>query len=300
MSARIINVARCSFHDGPGVRSVVYFKGCNLSCKWCHNPESQSALPEILYHESKCIHCGLCHVTCAACHAVENGTHVFDRALCTRCGKCAEACPTRALSLCGTEYDADALLQEIRADKDYFDESGGGVTFSGGECLLFPAFLREILTKCRQNGIHTAIETALDVPYSSIESVASLADLFLIDIKHMDSGMHKAYTGSGNERILDNIRRLAAAHPRLLFRVPLIPQVNDRWDNLKQTAEFALSVSDTARVELLKYNPLAENKYRALERTHCKYGEPQTNDRLGKLCKDLNDAVGKEVVYFTP
>lgn len=301
MTARLINIARGSMHDGPGVRTVVYFKGCNLSCRWCHNPESQAFAPEMVFHESRCIGCGRCVAICPQRHVVRDGAHVYLRENCLLCGRCAEVCPNEALSLCGEEYTLERLMREIQKDSHYYAQSGGGVTFSGGECLLFPDFLAEILHMCRAEGIHTAVESALHVPYENIARVAPDVCLFLADVKHMDSAVHKSCTGEENGRILDNIRRLAADGSRdLLLRVPLIPGVNDGEENLRRTVEFAKNLPGGARkVELLKYNNLASSKYESIGRQAELFASgPQTNERMDALCARLNAQAGEQLVYY--
>lgn len=301
MTARLINIARGSMHDGPGVRTVVYFKGCNLVCRWCHNPESQAFAPEVVFHESKCIGCGRCVSLCPERHVVRDGGHVFLREDCVLCGRCVEACPNEALSLCGEEYTPQRLFREIVKDRHYYAQSGGGVTFSGGECLLFLEFLAEMLRMCRGEGIHTAVESALHVPYENIERVSDDVCLFLADVKHMDPAVHRTYTGVTNERILDNIRRLASDSSRqILLRVPLIPGVNDGEENLLRTAEFAKTLPGGARrVELLKYNNLASSKYVSIGRQAELFASgPQPNEWMDALCARLNAQAGEELVYY--
>ena len=197
MTATIFDIQRCSFVDGPGIRTTVFFKGCNLRCAWCHNPESQSAHPEMLYYRDKCVGCGKCREKCP------NGLEKCDL-----CGKCEPYCAADARRVCGKSYTVDEILGEVLADKPFYETSGGGVTFSGGECLLHPEFLRGLLQKCKENGLHTAVDTAGHVPFSAFEHVLPYTDLFLYDIKLMDTQAHRTYVGVENTLILENLARL--------------------------------------------------------------------------------------------
>ncbi len=178
VTPRISNISRTSLHDGPGIRTVVYFKGCTLRCKWCHNPETFSALPEILYASVKCIHCGKCVEQCPEHHKISGNDMLFLREGCTACGRCAAGCPSMALSLCGEEKTADELFAEIQKDAHYYAVSGGGVTFSGGECLLYPEYLAQVARKCKENRIDTAVESAFCVPWENVMRVLPFVDLF--------------------------------------------------------------------------------------------------------------------------
>ncbi len=257
----IFSVTRMSLHDGPGSRTVVFFKGCNMRCQWCHNPEGLEAQRSILYNPNKCLHCGACAAVCGniALHAQVE----IDREKCIRCGKCASECVTGALSVVGEEMTAQELVKLILKDRHYYKRTGGGVTFSGGECLLYPEYLSQVLAACREQGVHTLVESALNVPWEHVEQVLPLTDQFFVDVKHMDSEMHRRYTGAGNERILENIRRLASLHPDVAIRIPVIPHVNDDAENLRRTEAFARECG-IGRVEKLTYNNLAGPKYAGL------------------------------------
>ena len=198
-TANIFDIQRNSFVDGPGIRTTVFFKGCNLHCTWCHNPESQSAKPEMMFYKNKCTGCGKCREKCP--NALEK---------CELCGKCTIYCPHDAREICGKEYTVDEVLKEILKDKTFYDNSGGGVTFSGGECMLQIDFLEEILKECKKNGIHTAVDTAGHVPFEFFERIIPYTDLFLYDVKCFDSDKHRQYTGVENQLILKNLKRLLA------------------------------------------------------------------------------------------
>lgn len=300
MKQTVFNIARGSLSDGNGIRTVVYLKGCPLSCKWCHNPESWSAKPQVLFYPSKCIGCGRCLDVCEfGCHKNQNGEHIFDRTDCTGCLSCADACPSGALQSCGKQTSVDEIYTEIKKDIHYFQKSSGGVTFSGGEALIHPDFLKEILTLCKKDGIHTAIETSLFAPFENIEKIANLIDLFIVDIKLFDSNKHKEFTGVSNQKILENLTRLSAIHPNLWIRIPLIPDVNDDEQNLIDTARFIKSLgSCVKKVELLKYNNLAPSKYRALGIYDDIFEKlPQPKEVMKQKAKVLSDILGDIVSY---
>lgn len=265
MKATIFNIARCSLHDGDGIRTVVYFKGCNLRCQWCHNPEGIAGGREILYHAGRCIKCGRCVTICPGHHQISGDEMAYIRQGCTKCGKCVAACPNEALSACGKQMTTGEVFGEISKDMHYFKASGGGVTFSGGECLLHPEFLLDLLVKCKEAGINTAVETAFHIPWGNIETVRNQVDTFIIDIKHCNGETHRQLTGVTNTLILDNINRISKCHQRIILRIPLIPGLNDDDGNLLGTARLINSFgAGIQMVELLKYNNMAGNKYAAL------------------------------------
>ena len=259
MEGLVFSVVRTSLHDGPGIRTVIYFKGCTLHCAWCHNPEGIAVHPEILRYPDRCIGCEHCVSVCP--EHIRCGLRL---PVCRHCGQCAEACPGEALVTCGKQYTVDSLMEIIRKDKIYYKRSGGGVTFSGGECLLQSEFVAALAKACRDEGIHTACETALHVSRTHVSAMTEHIDLFYADLKHMDPDVHKRWTGADNRRILDNIRFLSEEHPNVIVRIPLIPGVNDDEENLSASAEFIADCgSGIQAVELLRYNELAASKYAA-------------------------------------
>lgn len=293
LMATITNITRGSLHDGPGVRSVVYFKGCGLRCKWCHNPETLSAKKEILYTPQKCIGCGRCIDECPEHHFEEGGRILFSVNGCIACGRCAKVCPTSALCLCGEEISTEKLFFEINKDVHYFKKSGGGVTFSGGECLLYSDFIAEIEKRCCENNIHTAIETALFVPWENIEKVLLFTDLFFVDLKISNTEKHKKFTSQDNNIIMENIMKLSQIHKNIILRIPVIPSVND---SEKDIIGFAKSINcfgkGITKVELLKYNNLAEEKYNLCFRKYTKFSEAaQTNEEMNKICASLANKI---------
>ena len=251
--AMIFDIERNSYVDGPGIRTTVFFKGCNLRCAWCHNPESQSPKPQMMFYKNKCTGCGKCKEKCP--HSLEE---------CELCGKCTLYCPHDAREICGKEYTVDEVLREILKDKAFYDNSGGGVTFSGGECMLQIDFLEEILKACKENGIHTAVDTAGHVPFERFERIIPYTNLFLYDVKCYDSDMHKQYTGVGNDLILENLRRLLAAGKSIWVRIPIIASVNDSAKEMQRIKDFLCSCGMPEKIELLPYHAMGEHKYAAI------------------------------------
>jgi len=252
-TATIFDIERNSYVDGPGIRTTVFFKGCNLHCSWCHNPESQSPNPQMLVYKNKCTGCGKCKEKCP--NALET---------CSLCGRCTLYCPHDARDVCGKEYTVDEVMREILKDKVFYENSGGGVTFSGGECMLQIDFLEAILKECKNNGVHTAVDTAGHVPYERFERILPYTDLFLYDIKCFDSEKHKQYTGVGNELILENLKRLLATDKSVWIRIPIIPTVNDTEEEIRSIRSFLLSCGTPEKVELLPYHAMGEHKYAAI------------------------------------
>ncbi len=299
--APITNISRGSLHDGPGVRSVVYFKGCGLHCAWCHNPETISLSPMILYAPTKCIRCGRCVALCPEEHEIVGDDMVYHRNACTVCGKCADACPAGALTLCGKSMTIDEVMREIRKDRHYYTQSGGGVTLSGGECLLHPAFCEELLRTCKAEGIGTAIESALHVPFSHIEAVAPHVDTFFADMKIPEGRKHREYTGQDNTLILENLEKLSKMRKSIIIRIPLIPTVNDAIEDMMLFAERIRPLGDgIAGIELLKYNYLAEMKYTLAGMEYHSFGkEAQADAAIRQLARTLENAIdGRFPVYF--
>ena len=252
MKATIFEIQRTSFVDGPGIRTTVFFKGCKMKCKWCHNPESQQPQPQLMYYKNKCTGCGKCMEVCP-----------FNLKKCELCGECVKHCPHEARKICGREYTIDEIFTEVSKDKLFYDTSGGGVTFSGGECMLQIDFLAEILKKCKENGINTAVDTAGNVPWDYFEKILPYTDLFLYDIKAVDSEIHKNFTGVSNNLILNNLTGLFARTANIRIRIPIIPGVNDTTAETRNIKKF-LSEYKPLEIELLPYHSMGEHKYDAL------------------------------------
>jgi len=258
----VFDIQRCSVHDGPGIRTTVFLKGCNLRCFWCHNPESWRMGRDLLFYPQKCIGCGKCFDICPLrCHALNNGVHEIDRKKCTVCGACAKRCWPGALVLSGKERTVEDVMKSVRADAAFYRNSGGGMTVSGGEPLLQLEFTLALLKAAKEEGIHTALDTAGHVDFALFEQVLPYVDLLLFDCKCMDSGTHRAATGAGNERILGNLRQLGRGSTPVWVRVPVIPGVNDTEQNMLALREFLSDLPAVKRLDLLAYHNLGAGKH---------------------------------------
>lgn len=249
MQGTLFDIQKFSLQDGPGLRTTVFFKGCNLRCRWCHNPESWMPAPQLLKFEEKCTGCGVCSQVC---------THET----CILCGTCAETCIAGARTVCGREYTAEEVMTLLLKDAPFYEKSGGGVTFSGGECMLQPEFLAELLQACRQKGISTAVDTAGCVPYQCFEQILPDTDLFLYDIKCISAELHREFTGVDNGVILENYHRLLSSGARVWVRIPVIPGFNDTTEEMAKLHSF-LARYRPEKVELLAYHSLGNSKHQA-------------------------------------
>jgi pyruvate formate lyase activating enzyme len=254
---------RFSLHDGPGIRTTVFLKGCPLHCPWCHNPESQSYQPEAMYVPEQCISCQQC---CSVCNSGalhwDNGPQ-RDAARCIFCSACAEACPAEARKLIGKPIEVTALVEKIRRDTVFFDESGGGVTFSGGEPLVQPRFLEAALAACKSEGIHTVVDTCGYASSTVLRRVMPHVDQFLYDLKLADDLRHQRVTGVSNSSILENLRILAREHSAVVVRIPVIPGINDDDENLEQSLQLIAGLG-LRRLDLLAFHATGSEKYHRL------------------------------------
>lgn len=259
----VFNIQRFSIYDGPGVRTSIFFKGCNLTCRWCHNPESIPSDPVLEYYPERCIGCGRCFAVCpAGAHKFdENNRHIVDRDLCTNCLRCADTCFAEALTGVGQPMTADELVEAVMTDMPYYERSGGGVTFTGGECMIQHDFLLEVMQKLKVKKVHTAVDTAGNVPWEWFESVLPVTDLFLYDVKAANPSVHKRWTGVSNLQILENLHKLVQQGQRIWIRVPFIPGCNDR--EMSAVADLIAPLS-VERVDIMPYHKLGEGKYAAL------------------------------------
>ncbi|WP_066650067.1 glycyl-radical enzyme activating protein [Christensenella timonensis] len=293
MEGCVFDIQRFCVHDGPGIRTTVFLKGCPLRCKWCCNPESMHAKPEVLFNPELCIGCGACAAACTA-GAVRGGDGM-DRSICTGCGKCAEECYADARYVKGGYMTPAQVLDEVLKDTTFYERTGGGVTFSGGEPLLQVDFLEETLALCRENGLGTAIETCGNVPYASFERIANLVDLFLFDIKSTDSKKHLEYTGVENRQILDNCEQLAKIAKRVVVRVPVIPEFNFDTGELGNIVRFAEKIG-VDEVNFLPYHRMAANKYSFLNRAYWDPGIERLDESEVENCiKGILTSVRMEI-----
>lgn len=286
ININIFDIQHCSHHDGPGIRTVVFFKGCGMRCLWCQNPESQNFEKDLLFYEEKCIKCEKCIKNCPNnCHVIlKNGQHYIDRESCTKCGKCTEVCYSDALQLIGEERTIDSIMEEIMKDFEFYSLSGGGVTLSGGEPLLQEKGCYEILKKSKEKSISTAIETAGNVKFSAFTKVIPFTDYLLFDIKTTNNDIHKSVCGVPNLQILNNLEKLSKSKVNLIIRVTVIPGVNDNKDEIKNIADRVKSFSNLIGFELIPFHRLGKSKYRALGR---KYGYGYTEESTLKKLEEL-------------
>lgn len=273
VTGRIFNIQRFSIHDGPGIRTTIFLKGCNLACEWCHNPESRKAAQEIQFFPQKCVLCMACMEASPRVHYIgREGEHVFDREALAQGGPDAtsdgvDECLYDALVHVAKFAKVSEVVETAMKDADYYRNSGGGVTFSGGEPLLQKEFVREVATELKARGVHTALDTAAHVEWAELEFVLPCIDLVLLDLKVMDAAIHRRYTGVTNERILSNARRLAESDVDLIVRIPVIPTVNATEENMRETAEFVKDFPRLRWVELLPYHDMGVDKHASLGRS---------------------------------
>jgi pyruvate formate lyase activating enzyme len=279
-----------SIQDGPGLRRTVFMKGCPLRCKWCHNPESLNAAPELLTRDAKCVACGKCAGVCPAnAITIIEGVRKIDREKCTRCFECVQACPSGALERVGTTVTVDEVIAEIEKDEVFYRHSGGGVTISGGEPLLQGPFTLRILQACKQRNLYTALDTSGHAPWITLESTLPYVDLLLYDVKHIDPELHKEGTGTDNRLILENLHRIPRS-VELWLRVPLITGFNDSVENIRSTVELGLQVH-AEKISLLPYHDYALGKYAGLGREYLPRDaaspDPDLVEKLRKMSENL-------------
>lgn len=258
----ISNIQRFSLDDGEGIRTTIFFKGCNLKCKWCHNPECIRFGQTLQFKQSSCVSCGKCEEVCPhGVHSFKGSRHIIDRSKCISCGKCVDYCSTESLEIIGEIKSADEIMTVILKDVDYYKSSNGGVTFSGGEPMLSLPMLKDLLIRCKAHDLRTAVDTAGNVDFSLYQEIIPYTDVFLVDLKLWDEKKHQYYTGGSNRRIKENIQKLSDANKRIIIRIPVIGSVNDDLDELSMMADFLKSIPMVELVQLLPYHQYGVGKY---------------------------------------
>lgn len=270
ISGTVLNISRYAIHDGPGIRTTVFLKGCPLSCWWCHNPESMSPDPRIAIRLSRCIRCAACQAKCPN-HAIslsDDEGMITDEESCRHCFACTDVCPADAREIIGRRMTVGEVMAEVKKDVPFYDESGGGVTFSGGEPLAQPEFLLELLDACGRIDLHGTVDTSGYAKKEILLQVADKTDLFLYDLKHMDPDLHLQYTGVGNEVILDNLKALSCRDVAFRVRFPLIPGINDDPKNVESMAAFLQKLHRVCSIDILPYHDVATSKYQRFGYTY--------------------------------
>jgi len=295
----VLRLERFAIHDGPGIRTVVFLKGCPLRCLWCSTVDSQLMHPEPEYYAEKCTGCRRCVEACVAkaISVTSDGKVATDRRICAFCGKCVEQCPAGARKMAGVEMTVDQVMKEVEKDSVFYASSGGGVTLSGGEATMQPGFTMEIIRRCKERGIHTCMETCGYAKWPVFDAIIQLLDMVYVDLKHISPVEHKRLTGRSNRLILDNVRKACVKYPgkQLIIRIPVIPGCNDSSENIAGTAEFVSRLSGEHRIELLPYHRLGTHKYEVLSR-HYPLGDLQTPSETHMAAlEDLIKSYGVQV-----
>ena len=286
MTGRVFDIKRYSIHDGPGIRTTVFLKGCALNCFWCHNPESVDPGPELMHWPGRCARCYACVAACPKGAIAKDaaGAVVVDRTRCDLCGKCAEACLYDAMQIVGREMSVDEVLDEVEKDRIFYEQSGGGVTLSGGDPAVQSAFAEALLDGCRQRGLRTAVDTAGSSQNGALERLAAKTDLVLFDLKVMDDARHREWTGVSNAAILANLERLAEGRTEVWVRIPLVRGVNDDEDNIRRTTALLTSLGTIKRIGLLPYHSGGLEKARRIGKEACfRRFEPPSEERLAAI-----------------
>ena len=296
----IFDIKKYALHDGPGIRTTVFLKGCPLRCLWCHNPEGQNPGREIMLRPGRCLEgCSRCVHICPSGAISKAGSFpVIDASRCDCCGLCAEACPSEALEMIGKEMTAAEVIEEVMKDFIFYEQSGGGVTFSGGEPLMQPEFLEEALILAKKNHLHTVVDTCGEARFNFFVRLLPLVDLFLYDLKIMDGEKHKKFTGQDNRLILENLKKLVSLTKNVIIRIPIIPTINDDEENLRAMSEFIASLGLIKGIELLPYHTLGRDKYARMGREYMLFNlkkpSPEEMQRVASYFEErkLSVAIG--------
>ena len=294
MKGLIFDIKRYAIHDGPGIRTTVFFKGCPLRCPWCHNPEGQEPKPEIAWHFKRCPReCRDCLSVCPENAIKKIGKSVkIDLSKCDLCGKCSDICVYEALEIVGKERTVQEVMNEVEKDRIFFENSGGGVTFSGGEPLMQPDFLEALLEQCKKRNIRTALDTCGYDSSETLEKISDKVDLFLYDIKLINDKKHKKYVVASNSIILENLKKLSKKGMKIIIRVPLIAGVNDDDDNIRKISEFLLSLKNLKQINLLPYHKGGAEKYKRLKKKNPPHSFMATSVERTKKIKNMLEDYG--------
>lgn len=290
----VINIQKYSVHDGPGIRTTVFFKGCPLNCWWCHNPESQRKEHEIMFFKEKCTGCGVCVKRCPQ-NAIEikDNYPVVNKDKCNLCGKCTDFCPNNARQYVGKDMTENEIFKELMKDEIFYEESGGGVTFSGGEPMLHADLINEVLNQCRIKGVHTAIDTSGYVSWDKFDKIRDKVDLFLYDLKLMDNERHKKYIGVDNKIILENLKKLSDNGHNIYIRMPIIVGVNDDDENIDKAIKF-ISELNIIQVNLLPYHKMGMDKYKRINMKYKLSGDEKPSDeKMNEIANKFKKAAIK-------
>ncbi|WP_312702194.1 trans-4-hydroxy-L-proline dehydratase activase [Sedimentibacter sp.] len=295
MDTVIFNIQKFSIHDGPGIRTTVFFKGCPLKCLWCHNPESQEYEKQILHDPDKCVLCGTCVKVCPHnAIKIENNVLSTDMAKCDFCGLCEVYCIQEARQIVGKCYEVDDVVKEVIKDKIFYEKSGGGVTVSGGEPLMFVDYVEELFKKLKEENIHTAVDTCGAVNFESLERIAPYTDLFLYDIKLMDDEKHKKFIKASNKVILENLKKLSKIHNNINIRMPIIEGVNADVDHIEKVIDFIKDLN-IKKINLLPYHDIAKHKYKKLDMRYEEEKMSKPSEEKMQSFKSMFESKGYEV-----
>lgn len=290
ISGWIFDIKRFAVHDGPGIRTTIFLKGCSLQCQWCHNPESIHRYPELFINAERCIGCNTCVAVCpnGAHRLTSTGKKSFDRNQCTTCGQCVEHCYAGALLMAGRYVTIEDVMAVIREDATFYALSNGGITLSGGEPLVQDKFAVALLQQAKSEAFHTALDTSGHVDWDVFERALPFLDLVLYDLKHIDPVLHQQYVGASNRRILMNLRKLSRRRVPIEIRMPIIPTINDAYDDIESAALFLVSLKSLQSVRLLAYHRFAASKYRSVGRVNCMPNVPvPTREQLQNIATHL-------------